>query len=112
MFPHESLDVYKCALEFVAWSKNVRNRLNSMQRNIRDQLQRAEESIVLNIAEGNGKRVGADRRKYLESARASASECAAAIDILRITDVLSPAHANVGKDLLDRIAAMLTVMLR
>jgi four helix bundle protein len=83
-----------------------------MHRNIRDQLQRAEESIPLNIAEGNGKRSGADRRRYLESARASAAECAAAIDILRVTEIISIDQAAQGKDLLDRIAAMLTRMIK
>ena len=112
MFPHEQLDVYECALEFVAWSHGIRRNLNGMQRSIRDQLQRAEESIPLNIAEGNGKRIGADRKRYLESARASAAECAAAIDILRITEVISKLKADEGKDLLDRIGAMLTRMMR
>ncbi|MCB2206391.1 four helix bundle protein [bacterium] len=112
MFAHEQLDVYQCALEFVEWSSRIRQRLNSMQRNINDQLQRAEESILLNIAEGNGKRRGPDRRRYLESARASAGECAAAIDILRVTNRISESQAETGKELLDRIAGMLTKMIK
>ena len=112
MFAHESLDAYKCALEFVSWSTGIRRRLNSVQRNINDQLQRAEESIPLNIAEGNAKRRGPDRRRYLEPARASAAECSAAIDVLRITLVITQEEAETGKDLLDRISAMLSKLSR
>ena len=112
MFAHEELDVYRCALEFAAWSRSIRGRINNLHRSLHEQLIRAEGSIILNIAEGNGKRPGADRRRYLESARGSAAECAAIIDILRINGVVSSSLAAEGKDLLDRIAAMLTKMMR
>lgn len=39
-------------------------------------------SIRINIAEGNGKTVEADRRRYFEIARGSALECAAIQDVL------------------------------
>lgn len=112
MFAHEELDVYKCALEFIAWSRSIRGRINTLHRSLHEQLVRAEGSILLNIAEGNGKRPGADRRRYLESARGSAGECAAIIDILRVNGIVSGSQAAEGKDLLDRIAAMLTKMMR
>lgn len=112
MFPHEDLDVYKVSLEFNRWSKQVSRRLNSMHRSLHEQLIRAADSILLNIAEGNGKRAGADRKRYFESARGSAAECAAIIDILLASEIVRPQEAANGKDLLDRVAAMLTKMLR
>jgi four helix bundle protein len=112
MFPHERLDVYRVSLEFNLWAKRVTRRTNAMTKSLQEQLARASDSILLNIAEGNGKRPGADRKRYLESARGSAAECAAIMDILESGDIVSPAEATSAKDLLDRIAAMLTKMIR
>ncbi|MBE0646133.1 MAG: four helix bundle protein [Bacteroidetes bacterium] len=112
MFPHEALDVYKVSLEFNQWAKQVCRRLNSMNRSLHEQMIRAADSILLNIAEGNGKRAGADRKRYFESARGSSAECAAIIDILRTSEVIRPNEADHAKELLNRIAAMLTKMIR
>jgi hypothetical protein len=48
----------------------------------KDQLDRASTSIVLNLAEGNGKRSHPDRCRYFDIARGSALECAACLDVL------------------------------
>ncbi len=49
---------------------------------VRDQLDRASTSIVLNLAEGNGKFTPPDRCRFFDIARGSALECAAALDVL------------------------------
>ena len=111
MFPHEQLDVYRVSLEFNHWAKAVCRRTNAMSKSLHDQLIRASDSIPLNIAEGNGKRAGADRKRYFESARGSSAECAAIVDILLSSTILDPREASEAKDLLNRIAAMLTRMI-
>ena len=40
------------------------------------------DSLELNIAEGNGKYTSADRCRFFDTARASALECAACLDVL------------------------------
>ncbi len=81
-----------------------------MNRPTRDQLVRASQSIPLNIAEGNGKRSLADRRRFFEIARGSTFECAAILDVLSGTQVIDSKLARTGKDLLLRLAAMLSKM--
>ncbi|MEZ4744049.1 MAG: four helix bundle protein [Bdellovibrionota bacterium] len=45
-------------------------------------------SIPLNIGEGAGKRTKADCKKYFDIARGSAMECAAAIDVCRVLELI------------------------
>ena len=106
-FGHEQLDVYRAAIEYVGWAYRLRNGLKG-HRNAKDQLLRTSQAIPLNIAEGNGKATGGDRRRYFEIARGSAMECAAVQDVLEVCGALSPRDNANAKRLLDRIVAMLT----
>ena len=109
-FDHEKLDVYRVALVFVGWAFGVCLRLKGVNRHVRDQLLRASQSIPQNIAEGNGKRSTADRRRFFEIARGSAQECAATVDILTVCRAISELEATAGKELLHRLVSMLTRM--
>jgi four helix bundle protein len=109
-FDHEKLDVYRVSLEFSAWSYRLCKTLKGLDRYARDQLLRASQSIPQNIAEGNGKRSAADRRRFLEIARGSALECASILDILMACKTLSEAEAASGKGMLWRIVSMLSKM--
>ena len=76
-----------------------------------DQLRRAALSIPLNVAEAAGKISAADRARYYATARGSAMECAAILDVCRALGVLS-ANRGSAKALLVRIVAMLTKLCR
>ena len=92
----------------MAWASRLCEELQG-HRNAKDQLLRASQAIPLNIAEGNGKATGGDRHRYFDIARGWALECAAAQDVLEACGAISPqANAAEGKQLLDRIVAMLT----
>ncbi len=104
-FDHERLKVYQQALRFVAWASPIIDELPGKWA-VRDQLDRAATSVVLNLAEGNGKRSYADRCRYFDSARGSAVECAACIDVLVVKEKLSEGRAGEGKALLLEIVAM------
>ena len=79
---------------------------------MRDQLDRASTSVPLNIAEGNGKFSARDRRRFLEIAEGSALKCAAALDILAIKGVITPAMLREGKDQVEAIVSMLVGLVR
>lgn len=79
-----------------------------MDRHARDQLLRASQSILLNLAEGNGEGTAPDRRRFFEIARGSALECAAIQDSLEVCDVLDGGESKDGKAMLMRIVSMLT----
>jgi len=105
---HEKLDVYRLAIEYVAWVFSYAETLNGSHRHARDQWLRASQSIPLNIAEGNGKTTDADRRKFFEIARGSALECAAIQDVLVVGKVLDHSISREKKTEIERMVAMLT----
>jgi len=77
-----------------------------------DQLGRAELSIVNNIAAGAGKFSKPDKSRLYTIAIGSATESAAMLDVcVRRPLIASEAHDR-GKQLLDRIVAMLVKLCR
>lgn len=96
LFDHEKLEVYQRSIEFVAWTDTL---LEEIPRNlsVHDQLDRASTSIPLNIAEGNGKWHPQDRCRYFDTARGSALESAAALDVLAAKKKISKEDAMEGK---------------
>jgi four helix bundle protein len=106
-FDHEKLDVYQTAVEFVAWSADV-CKAAAVDGPIRGQLERAATSIPLNIAEGNGKYSKRDGCRFLEVARGSALECAAALDVLVAWRRLTVEETEPGKRMLQAVVSMLT----
>jgi four helix bundle protein len=96
LFDHEKLRAYQEALRFMAWVEPLFEKLPAKLA-ARDQLDRASTSIVLNIAEGNGKRSHPDRCRFFDIARGSVLECAACLDVLVIKQRIPQAEANEGK---------------
>jgi four helix bundle protein len=80
-FHHEKLTVYQRALEFAAWSQELIESLTK-KTSTRDHLERAGDSIALNIAEGNGKFSQKDRARFFQITHGSALESAACLDLL------------------------------
>jgi four helix bundle protein len=109
-FDHEKLDVYRVALELVAYAFQLCGPLSGRHRHARDQLLRSSQSITQNIAEGNGKRSVLDRRRFFEIARASALESAATLDVLLVCRAISGDQVAAGKVLLHRVVSMLSRM--
>jgi four helix bundle protein len=108
----ERLDVYRCAIEFLAVAVRVTAHMPRGQSDLRDQLRRASTSIPLNIAEASGKTGAADRARFHSIARGSALECAAILDVLRLLRAESADDLDEGKRLVSRIVAMLSKMCR
>ncbi len=105
-FDHEKLDVYRAARELVVLVSGVLKR--NIARELRDQLDRASTSILFNIAEGAGKTARADKQRFYEIARGSATEVAAQLDVLHIRGVVDPAQYRTARQLLLRIVKMLS----
>lgn len=104
-FDHERLRAYQEALRFVAWVGPLIEALPAKLA-ARDQLDRASTSIVLNLAEGNGKRSHPDRCRYFDIARGSTVECAACLDVLAQRKQLDAAQVAEGKAILLDVVAM------
>ena len=82
-FDHERLDVYRTALEFVAWCGRLRDD-NDSPRSTITALDRASTGVTLNIAEGNGKFSTKDRCRFISHARTAALQAAATLDVLAV----------------------------
>ena len=109
-FDHEKLDVYQLELQFVAWVTRLLEevvRASGRTREVCDQLDRASLSVLLNTAEGNGKRQRLIRAKFFDDARGSATECAACLDALVAKGACPAARILEGKQMLLRVVSML-----
>jgi len=111
LFDHEKLNVYSQALDFITWVTVV---LERVPKNVAvyNQLDRASTSIPLNIAEGTGKFTAPDRCRYYDSARGSALECAAALDVLVAKQILQKSEISEGKEILRPIVSMLVGLIK
>lgn len=110
-FDHGKLKVYQNSIHFVAWVDDL---LESVPKSIatHNQLDRASTSVPLNIAEGNGKHTSADRCRYFDTARGSALECAACLDVLVAKKTIEEVKATEGKASLVEIVSMLVGLTR
>jgi four helix bundle protein len=111
LFHHERLDVYCVALEVVRWFHTAVAWEKLPSRLFR-KLDAPLTSVVLNIAEGNGRFSELDHRRFLEIAYCSAINMAAQLDLCVHKKILSPEVAHNGKQLLVRVAGMTAVMVR
>ena len=102
-FDHETLDVYKLALEVARACPALR--IPPGRSHLRDQLQRAADSVVLNIAEGRARGGDAGRNHYRIAAGSAAETCAA-------LDLLGSPEAAAEQPKLRRIGAMLRGLIR
>jgi len=111
MFNFQNLEVYKKANAFHLNCKKIilARKLDSY---VRDQLGRASFSIPLNIAEGSGQFPKADRRNYFVTARRSAMECVAIVDILSDEQQISLMEFESLYDLAGELSRMLFAMIK
>src|SRR5262245_65878343 len=104
-FAHETLDCYQLSVEVARWFQQTsfpRGRTR-----LKEQGQDAADSIVLNIAEGAGRRRGTGDagKNHHDIALGSASECCAVLDLVSFLPGAKEQQQN-----LRRIGAMLSKM--
>jgi four helix bundle protein len=110
MLSFQRLDVYQRAIEFLALVYDLVRELRRGNADRADQLIRAAESVVRNIAEGAGRWSQADSANRYKIARGEAMECAASLDVMRLRKLIADARYERGLYLLEGVVAMLTRM--
>jgi four helix bundle protein len=80
-FDHERLDVYQLSLELVRWVDQLIGN-HGLKPRYDTKLDSSSTSIVLNIAEGNGRFTSSDHRKFIDIAYQSTLKCLVAIDLV------------------------------
>ena len=109
LFDHEDLDVYRVSLKLIAWLDPMLTR-SSCSADLCLKLDKSTTSIVLNIAEGNGRFTGADQSKFYETAYKATIHSASLLDLAGGNRVEEIASVEEGRELLRRVAAMLTAL--
>ena len=109
---HENLDVYEVGREFLEFSNSAIQKLPNGVGELRNQLVSAASSITLNIAEGTGRPMGKDRKRFYRYADGSARECAAILDVIHAFEGIDESTYLRGRELLIRIISMLNRMIR
>ena len=84
MLSFQRLDVHQRAIEVLALVYDFVDVLPRGHADRADQLTRAAESVVRNIAEGASRRSEADSANRYKIARAEAMECAASLDVMKL----------------------------
>ncbi len=102
-FDHENLDVYRLALEVAKACSALR--IPTERAHLRDQLQRAADSVVLSIAEGRARGGDAGRNHFRIAAGSAAETCAA-------LDLIGSPEAAAEQPKLRRVGAMLRGLAR
>jgi len=110
LFHHETLDVYRVAIEvtmaFCA-SETVSRLSNQAFRRLDELLT----SMVLNIAEGNGRFSDADQSRFLGTSHESAIKLAARLDLCVTQNLLPQDEVARWKALLQRVSIMAAAMI-
>jgi len=105
----EKLQVYRLAVQFQTLATELMPRQRGMLlATLRDQLDRASISIVLNIAEGAGRFSPPDKARFYGIARGSATECGALLDLLFARYLVAQPLYGEARSLIVRIVQMLT----
>ena len=112
MLSFQRLDVYRCAVEFLAIAIDLTARMPKGYGSLADQFRRAALSGPLNIAEAAGRSSEADAARHYAIARGSAMECAAIVDPLKLLSVMTEPEHGKTAELLTRMVAMLTKLCR
>ena len=112
MLSFQRLDVYQRAIEFLSLVYEIVAKVPRGHAERCDQLVRAAESVVRNIAEGAGRWSDADSAKHYKIARGEAMESAASLDVMKLKALVGPPDYNRGIELLEAVVAMLSKMIR
>lgn len=105
------LDVYRCSLELYRRVGRMVNGFPRGEADLRSQMRRASRSVPFNIGEGVGKR-GRARAASYEVALGEAKELIVALDCVEIDGYAPVEEIAVAQDLVDRVCAMLTKLIR
>ena len=112
MLDYEKLDVYRCAIEHLAFVFRAIPAVPRGYASLVDQWRRAAISVALNIAEAVGKTSKLERSNRFAIARGEAMECGAITDVVQLLGVIPEPELAEAKRLLVRIVGMLSKMCR
>ena len=105
------LDVYRCALELYRMIAHILSQFPRGEADLHSQMKRASRSVPFNIGEGVGKQ-GKARAASYKIALGETKELIVALDCVEIDKLAPTKEILVAQNLADRVAAMLTKLIR
>ena len=108
VFHHEKLEVYRIAVEYADAADGIAGKLKRGNAHVRDQLRRASDSIVNNIAEGAGEFQPNEKARFYRIALRSGTECAATLHTCQRRQLGDADAIEAARALLKRVVEMLT----
>ena len=113
MSDYKNLEVWKKSRALTADIYRVTEQFpRSEMFGITSQMRRAAMSIVLNVAEGNGRWTGRDQGSFMVTARASAYEVEAILYLAQDVKLISPEISEQLRNRTNEIGRMLSGLLR
>lgn len=109
LFHHEKLDVYKVSMQ-IAKTLTSSETVDSLPATVFRRLDELLTSMVLNIAEGNGRFSKADQQRFIGVSHEAAIKLAARLDICVVQELIPADEVQEVKLLLERVAAMTLAM--
>ncbi len=106
-FDHEKLNAYISALAFIVWTTDETPN-STYSGDLSAKLDKASTSVVLNIAEGNGRLSNADKVKFFKTALKSNTQLMALLDIA----YRRAKNLEKGRAILTSTAACLTGLIK
>ncbi len=107
-FEFEKLDAFGVSLQIARVIDRLSGSLPTGRGYMRDQLRRAANSVVLNVAEGAGEFSRREKGRFYRMAKRSATEVAAQVMLIESLALLEPEVCEEALDLLHREVSMLS----
>jgi len=110
MFDFEKLDVYQKVNNLnVKLLKELKEN-HSIDSFLKDQWKRASTSILLNLAEGTGRKTKADKAHFYVMARGSVFECISILNLLKELEDITPSIHEYFYQEYEEASKMLTAL--
>lgn len=111
-FTHQRLDAYRLAMQLFVGVERLAGGFPRGYADLKDQVRRAAAATVRHIAEGANRASARDKAARFVLARAECGECEAALEMVQVLGLGAHAEVLRLRRRADRVAAMLTGLLR
>jgi len=112
MLDHEKLEAYHRALDLLDLLGQIQEALPPGRAHLKDQLDRAATSIVLNVAEGAGEFSKDEKQRFYRIARRSANETAAILDVFERRKAVTNVALQPARQMLTRVVQLLVGLIK
>jgi four helix bundle protein len=112
MFDFEKLEVYQIAKALVVDTLKYIYTNPSLDPYINEEWKKASMAILLNLSEGTGRMVNADKKHYITVARSSVFECVAILEVISQLGHIPRPVAQCFDERYEKVSKMLLGMVR